>query len=120
MRHLSKSLLLLIGCTAIGNQSSPSDWPKLDVAERHVSHREMRDACAPFAPPMFSPEGCAIIDFAADTCVIYVSIDFPSQSVLEHEHEHCAGRDHVGSATLRDAWARWKKIQDGTRRITSQ
>lgn len=53
---------------------------------------------------------CAEVHFYSDTCHVWVATD--DQMALEHELEHCNGRDHVGSNSLRDAWERWKKVRE--------
>jgi hypothetical protein len=96
-------------CTTISHQAPPPDWPKLSLVAKEVSHKEMRDMCNQWAHWAMSPSGCAVIDFAARTCTQWRSKDFPlSASEREHEDEHCRGKDHIGSTTLRDAWHRVK------------
>lgn len=97
-------LLALAGCSTIDHAPAPTDWPALKVVERRVSHAQMRDTCSAFVPWYLSPEACAVIRFNDRVCTITISADFPpSRSVLEHEREHCAGHDHPGETTLRDA-----------------
>lgn len=94
----------LSACTVIGHDSVMG-WPELEVTENYVSHREMRDRCAPYTPPLMSPEACAEFDFALKRCTIWFSVDFPPPArIVAHERLHCAGHDHVGESTLRGAW----------------
>lgn len=109
------ALLFLSGCTVIGHVKPPSDWPRLKVVEYHLPHNQMADVCYRYVEvPMWmrlmgaNLEGCAVIFFEKNLCEIYVSADFPDQRVLEHEREHCEGKDHVGTTNLADAWAQWK------------
>jgi hypothetical protein len=109
---------LLVGCTVIGHNPAPADWPTLKVVEHHVSSREMADVCYQYVEvPMWlrllgaNIEGCAIIHFDTRVCDIWVSGDFPDARVLAHEYEHCEGRDHPGTSNLSDAWAAFKKGQ---------
>ena len=101
-------MFLAHGCTTIGHEPAPSDWPALDVRVHSLPHKEMRDRCLRFAPPGYDVEACAEINFAKGSCDIVLSADFLRSGVLEHEREHCSGKDHVGASTLRDAWARFK------------
>jgi hypothetical protein len=99
-------LLGAAGCTEIDEHTPPpADWPALTIDERHVAHSAMRDACAPFAPAGMSPEACAVVDFVARRCTIWLSADFPpAREVVDHEWLHCRGHDHVGENTLARAW----------------
>jgi hypothetical protein len=96
----------LAGCSSIDYHTpAPADWPDLMPIEHHVSHAEMRERCMPFMAWYESPEACAIVQFVERRCDIWLSADFPpGADVIEHERAHCAGRDHPGDSTLRDAW----------------
>lgn len=106
------ALLALVGvayggyaCTTIGHEPAPSDWPKLEVHEHRVPHKVMRDVCEKYTSIAASPEACAEVKFKEGRCDIWLSSDFPPPAwVVEHEREHCLGKDHIGATTLRDAW----------------
>ena len=53
------------------------------------------------------PFACAEVDLARRRCDIWAIAD-AEDGVLEHEREHCAGRDHVGASTLADAMRAWR------------
>ena len=66
----------------------------------------MRDRCQYAAELGDVVDACATIHFAEGWCrIVYYYVEH-----LEHEREHCAGRDHFGASTLRDAWAAFKRI----------
>ena len=98
--------LLLSGCAAISTTPPPTDWPKLATTIHAVSSKEMRDVCQPYMPFGSIAEACALWNFDAKTCDIW--IDRETQSGLEHEKLHCLGYDHAGGTTLADAWASYK------------
>ncbi len=103
---------LLSGCASIDSHSDPvAGWPNLTPVEHHVPNAEMRDRCGIYLPVWSSPEGCAIFRFDANECHIYVSADFPRPDVLEHERQHCEGRDHVGSTDMKAMLNDWKARQ---------
>lgn len=109
MRHLLILVLsLLAGCTMIDIQSSlPADWP---ILQERVSYGAdaIRATGCPFNPVLFST-GCANINFDTGICTIAIlSDDEYGALTLEHEREHCKGRDHAGSTALADYWATWK------------
>jgi len=88
------------GCTTIDSHNRVPDWPDLKVLEHHVSNKEMRDRCVPYMGPWMSPMGCTLFFFDLGEAHIYVSKEFPSQSVLEHERLHAAGYEHAGSVSM--------------------
>jgi hypothetical protein len=93
-------LVLLAGCTMLGDLQPVEGWPELKVTERRVPHAEMRDRCAPFVPAFHSPDACALFNLQAKTCDIYYSADFPpADFVVAHERRRCKG---YGSATERE------------------
>ena len=102
-------ILLITGCSVIGNRPPPYDWPKLMVHRHVVPHSEMRVACSQYVPWHSAAESCAVIYFDLKECHIYLSLDFPSLAVAEHEEKHCKGWDHLGDTTLLDAWEWYKK-----------
>jgi hypothetical protein len=102
-------LLLLGACTVIGHDPAPPGWPKLEERVIRGDLFETHLACGGSAASflVFTLFGCATIQLAPDckggTCTIYVAGDDEySDLTLEHEREHCAGRDHLGSTLLRD------------------
>ena len=98
-------------CTYIGGEPLP-DWPELVIFEHHVPHREMRERCAKYAPPMMSPEACAEFYFVQGECHIWFSADFPpSESIVRHEREHCRGYEHAGESGLREMLATYRASQ---------
>lgn len=108
MRALLLALLLATGaCTTIGHQPPPEDWPKLEARVHKVTPAERREACSVVRTAWYvTVEACAIIKFAARTCDIYLD----SEMFEEHEHEHCKGKDHMGSRYLAEAWKAYKRI----------
>ena len=94
--------LLLSGCTVVGHQRVEG-WPALKVALHVVPMNVMRDRCAKYVPPLFSPDGCAEFDLRAGTCNIWIADGPNNQSHVEHELLHCVGYDHPAGGTLRKA-----------------
>ena len=91
---------LLSACTTIEHQRVEG-WPKLEIVEHYVPHREMQDRCVRYVGFGMAPEACAEFDLAARKCHIWYSADSPPLSfVRKHEHLHCAGYDHVGSTAM--------------------
>jgi hypothetical protein len=112
---VKRSLLLLpfiaSACAVIGHERVEG-WPELEIVEHRVPHTAMRDRCAPYAPPLSSPDACAEFHFATRTCHIWLSADFPPPPyIVEHEHLHCRGFDHIGSNGMRLAWQRYLSVQ---------
>jgi len=114
MRFRAFAVLLSIlaaACTSIGGEPLP-DWPELAIVEHHVSHREMRERCAKYAPPMMTPEACAEFYFVQGECHIWFSADFPpSEAIVRHEREHCRGYEHAGESGLREILATYRASQ---------
>lgn len=98
----------LAGCSTIDRHEPVPGWPELKIVEHHVAAQEMRDRCARFVPPYQFTEGCTIFHFDRSEAHIYVSKDFPSRLVLEHERWHAAGYDHVGSSAMRRMLEAWR------------
>ena len=97
--------LLLSGCSTIDySRQPPADWPVLQ--ERIVHDFSMTQQCAGALFPITVSFGCALISFVNGTCTIYLASDAPE--VLVHERAHCAGYDHVGASSARDAWVAFK------------
>ena len=101
-------LMGLSGCATMDSHERVAGWPELKLVEHHVSNQEMRDRCDPYVGPMMSPEGCTLFFFDLGEAHIYVSKEFPSQPVLEHERLHAAGYDHAGSASMQGILKDWQ------------
>jgi len=101
------ALGVLAGCSALG--PGIEDWPELAVHEHYVPHPEMRSRCRAFAAFGSPPRACAEVNFAERRCDIWFSADSPpSAYVRAHERLHCAGHDHEGESTLREALDGWR------------
>lgn len=60
-------LILLAGCTTIGDRLPPSDWPKLDVVHYQMEDfGDLQRVCG--GNPLFIAYGCAKIDFPNNRC----------------------------------------------------
>jgi hypothetical protein len=99
---------LLSGCAVIDSHKRVEGWPELKVVEHHVSTEEMRERCIKYVGPLTSPEGCTLFYLDRGEAHIYVSKDFPSAFVLEHERLHAAGYDHIGSDGMQQMVERWR------------
>jgi hypothetical protein len=105
-------LVSMVSCSTISEHEQVADWPQLRVVEHVVSTPQMLASCYPaLSLPEkllgFIPFGCAWIDFVNAVCNIFVTAWAPAD-VLAHERLHCAGHEHPGSTSLRDALARWR------------
>lgn len=106
-------ILALAGCTTIdAHRPPPPAWPRLEVFEHRVGAAEMLRRCYRYVSlPMklmgSIPFACAEVNFAARRCDIWAVFD-AEEGVMEHEREHCAGRDHIGDSTLGDALLAWR------------
>lgn len=104
------AIVMLSGCTAIGHQAPPSDWPTLTVNVRDVGFWEGNRICGNDVPLLVQYSGCAYVDFDKMVCNVYLMVTGESRDLtLEHELDHCAGRDHMGSSELADSWGEWKR-----------
>ena len=91
---------LLSACTTIEHQRVEG-WPKLEIVEHYVPHREMQDRCVRYVGFGMAPEACAEFDLAARKCHIwYSSGSRPMGFIRRHERLHCAGYDHIGSTGM--------------------
>jgi hypothetical protein len=109
-------VLVLSACTAINiHQEPPSDWPKLETTTHKVGFWEMQRHCGTSGLKFLLTQSlaCAWIDFNTMTCRIYYAADdeHSAAHAIEHEKDHCEGRDHIGSTHLRDGWENWKRGQ---------
>src|SRR5688572_2738635 len=114
--------LLLSGCgSMISNNPPPPDWPKLAISVHRVSFYEVLKRCSKYLTPVNRVMGlglvggCAEINFAHVRCDIWIPHD-ADPLVLEHEMDHCAGKNHPGESTLTDAWEQWKQANARGRR----
>src|SRR3990167_2186056 len=117
MKQLIFSLsFLLVGCaTTIDNHTSPPlDWPKLTIVENYVPVGILYEKCYKYVPEWMKwlgaiVEGCAEMDFKANTCTIWVrDSGFADTNILTHERLHCQGYDHIGDSILKDEWRKYK------------
>lgn len=107
---LGIALCVVKGCTTIDAHAKVEGWPDLMVVEHYVSHSEMRDRCAKYAPWGTAPEACAEFNFAERRCDIWFSADFPpTKAVIEHEWLHCRGYQHVGDNSMELFLQRFKE-----------
>ena len=111
---LIAALAAVSGCATMIDQhvEAPKDWPLLDVRDNVVGAWEIQRKCYKYVPLGWKlmggfAGGCAEINFEERTCNIYRAYD-ASPEWMEHEKDHCLGRDHVGDSTLADAWEAYK------------
>ena len=98
--------IALCGCASMG--PAIEDWPELAVHEHHVPRPRLLEHCKQYAAFGSPPVACAEVNFAARRCDIWLNADAPPAAyVLRHERLHCAGHDHEGETTLREALARY-------------
>lgn len=98
----------LVSCSAMSS-TGIEGWPRLEVREHYLPHAEMRTRCAKYVGFGATAYACMEVRFDLSRCDIYYSADFPPQAwVIEHERKHCAGFDHAGETTLRDALKAWR------------
>jgi hypothetical protein len=101
MRRAFVLLAALLGACSTVDHQRVEGWPKLEIVEHFVPHREMQDRCVRYVGFGMAPEACAEFDLAARKCHIWYSADSPPLGfVRKHERLHCAGYDHVGSAAM--------------------
>lgn len=92
-------LVGLIFASAPDNRmvSQIADWPDLEIHERVAT--EFPAICPSAAI------GCAVVNFAAHRCDVYLSSN-SSAWLRDHELQHCRGYDHPPFA-LHSAHAAW-------------
>ena len=107
---LAVLVLALAGCSIIGHKPPPDGWPKLTETVTFKSLWDVNAECSradgaigSFLMLLIAPHmACAHINLdslcVAGTCSIVTSSDL----FIEHEREHCAGRDHFGSTMIAD------------------
>lgn len=111
-------IVLLAGCTTTlrhaamdYNNPPPADWPKLREHIYSIQHADLARYCKTSAENAAKSVSCAVINFAVNTCSIYITEKALPDS-LQHEREHCLGYNHVGDLNRsRNAWERWKATQ---------
>ena len=103
------SLLLATtaACTTIDSHVRVEDWPRLEVIEHRVSFHQMVERCRKYTAPLMTPLGCTEFYFATGEAHIWVS-GIATAYVLEHEREHAAGYDHLGSDHMQRLWHNWQ------------
>lgn len=112
MKHIVLCLALSGCASMISSKPAPADWPKLAVSVHRVSLYEVFKRCGKYLTPsgrlisMGLVQGCAEVRFATMRCDIWMQDNDPA--VLEHEMDHCFGKDHPGDSTLRDAWLAYR------------
>lgn len=99
-------VLALAGCTTIGHEKIEG-WPELTVVEHRVPARDMRERCRKYVGFLQTPLACAEINLATKRCDIWLDAGFAPAWVVEHEHLHCKGFDHVGSTAMREFLQKW-------------
>lgn len=111
---LLAAAIALSGCgTMIQHDSAPADWPQMEVRVHTVSFSQMLGRCYKYMSlPMKLmggfPVACAEVDLARNVCDIWMTDDENDPYILEHEKDHCAGKDHPHDMTLRNLWANYK------------
>ena len=111
----------LAGCAVIDGHQRVAGWPELKIIEHHVAHAEMRDRCQRAVSMLSSPEGCTYFFLDRREAHIYLSKDFPTRWVLEHERLHAAGYDHIGSTAMQRMLANWKaRVRERDYRIQAE
>jgi hypothetical protein len=104
---LGIALGALSGCASMGEPIE--GWPELAVQEHHVPRPLLLERCKKYAAFGSPVVACAEVDFAARRCDIWLSAESPPAAyVLRHERLHCAGHDHEGESSLRDALALYR------------
>lgn len=95
--------LLLSGCSIIGQTPPPKGWPQLEISVYRLPMMEVNKFCGG-VPLLFHVLGCAIVNIPKKVCVIVHHLDDGESLdlLIEHELEHCKGKDHAGSTALRD------------------
>ena len=104
---------MLSGCATIDSHvPPPAGWPQLrvEVIVDADASRGIEKYCGASSLLLWRV-GCAVPDFAQETCFVYVRDLSPW--VIDHEKMHCAGYDHPGGnsiAKIMDYWTAqgWK------------
>ena len=104
--------LALFSPVTLMSDTPVEGWPQLTVIEHRVSNVEMRDVCVKYAGAFSSPMACSEFNLFRRECHIWVSAEFPTESLLEHERGHCAGFPHAGDSSrayMEQMVAFWKE-----------
>jgi hypothetical protein len=90
------AVLVLLALPSMVGPTRVDGWPNLWVVEHVVpTMKEVGDACAADARPGCTVLACALFDFDAGECHIWVADETPTHlGLLTHERWHCAGYDH--------------------------
>ena len=111
------ALLVLLVLPSMVGSTKVEGWPELHVVE-HVAPtvREVGDACAGEARPGCTVMACAIFDFGAGECHVWVTDETPTHLALrEHERRHCEGYDHwwtppgCGGRSMAELLREWRE-----------
>lgn len=113
MRYLI--VLLLAGCAQTArlvdidySVRPPADWPALEERIMYGEVEAVQRWCNMGPDIRRRAFNCAVYNFYAGICTIYLSDRTPS--TLEHERAHCRGYNHVGDPRLaHEAWAKFKR-----------
>ena len=92
----------LSACSTIDPHNRVEGWPELRVTEYRVSLDEVQERCRPYVSFGQWPMACAVFYLRAAQCHIFYAYEW----TLEHERQHCAGYDHVGSNHMREMLGR--------------
>lgn len=110
MALLSALMTGACAMTAIDHSREPvADWPAL--AMRIELRNGLAGVCDISTSHFMSVVGCAVIDFDARTCQIYLDTRHASAEALMHEQLHCRGYDHPDEHTVRNGWVRHKVLR---------
>jgi len=102
MRYLC--LLFLSACSTIDvSDPPPVDWPAMRIMRYYG---KIPEACG--SSLLNYNIACAVPDFCAKTCNVYLRVDWAW--VKEHEELHCKGYDHPkpDRQIMRTSWGEWK------------
>lgn len=116
LRTVTVILLLALpnsACAGLIHDDAPADWPQLKIHEHRLGFLEVQKRCRQYLThsgrlvSFGVVGGCAEVRFAENRCDIFITDD-ASEGVIDHEYDHCLGKDHPGDSTLRDAWINHK------------
>lgn len=104
-------IALVAGCGTTGQvKKPPPDWPHLSVTTVVVDRNDEFERLCGATPPGFVQNGCAVINFARNTCVIVLAKRRYSQWTIDEEQDHCKGVDHPGETLLKSAWEKHRRL----------
>jgi len=98
------------------SHAPPDDFPKLDERITYLDDLESLyrfcNVRKNFPAGLVKMNGCAVLSFEYELCMIYVRPN--DEASLKHERAHCAGYNHVGEAgKMQAAWENWKRYRKG-------